>query len=805
LGRYLKSTGGSDFVPLSGPTPGQANAYPLVGPVVINEIMYNPSVDASEFIELRNITGSDALLYDPLHPENTWRFTSGITFAFPAGAMIPADGYALVVPTEPDAFRAAYGIPSNVPIYGPYTGALDNAGENLELSKPVDPELNGFVPYVVVDRVKYDSGTPWPTAPDGTGSSLARIAADQYGNDVANWAAEVRGGSPGRANNDTLPPTVTIAAVQPDPRQAPIDSITLTFSEPITGFDLADLVLSRNGGSNLLTSAQTLTTSDGLTWTLGNLSALTFLEGSYTLKLNGPTSGIRDLANLPLANSPTDDFTVTATSLQGTPGDDTFHLVRVGDAIEVFVNTTPDQAPTYSISAAALKNLVIDGGSGHDTVTVDLSTGSVLPDNSLEVHAENLTLIGDASSIGAYNPSPTVPASGTLGVGDRTIAFWGLNSLRIDRFASVTLITPNGQDTLEIASPSTGITRVSGTSGSASLVPMMLSDTARLTLDAATHDADGAADDAFRISAGLTTKLEIQAGAGTNALTISDGRYALGDTLTIAGSNFAFTISGSASLVISDTLILAALTIRDAGQVNLGSSPDTTLATANLVIGDQGRLDLGQGNLIVHADSTSRLAVLDQTSNWIKTARSSQPDPWEGPGLTSSQAKTNDLRGLAIALNDNGDGQTPLFSQFGDLPVDANSILVRFSWNGDVDLNGIVDGDDYFLIDSGFISKLDQYRNGDVDLNGVIDGDDYFLVDSAFIGQGASSASATLAVDLPQTPWPFLVSDPGIPAIAPTLLTQMDKPRSLPKPLLSVFRTANEGVLGTLNDSDLVC
>ena len=45
LGRYVTSTGEVDFVPLSAQTPGAANAYPLVGPVVINELMYNPTLD----------------------------------------------------------------------------------------------------------------------------------------------------------------------------------------------------------------------------------------------------------------------------------------------------------------------------------------------------------------------------------------------------------------------------------------------------------------------------------------------------------------------------------------------------------------------------------------------------------------------------------------------------------------------------------------------------------------------------------------------------------------------------------------
>ena len=43
LGRWQKSTGAYDFVALTEPTPGKANAAPVVGPIVITEIMYHPT------------------------------------------------------------------------------------------------------------------------------------------------------------------------------------------------------------------------------------------------------------------------------------------------------------------------------------------------------------------------------------------------------------------------------------------------------------------------------------------------------------------------------------------------------------------------------------------------------------------------------------------------------------------------------------------------------------------------------------------------------------------------------------------
>jgi hypothetical protein len=194
---------------MSAPTPGLPNAYPLVGPVVINEIMYHPVSGGDEFVELQNPTGDDVPLYAPAHPANTWRFLDGIDYAFPSGVVLPAGGYLLVVPTEPDAFRAKHGVDASVPIYGPYGGVLDNGGESLRLYKPGDPEPDGFVPYIMADRVRYDDKAPWPLRPDGLGHSLSRIVALDYGNDPVNWATSTFGGTPGAPNEmiDDSPPT----------------------------------------------------------------------------------------------------------------------------------------------------------------------------------------------------------------------------------------------------------------------------------------------------------------------------------------------------------------------------------------------------------------------------------------------------------------------------------------------------------------------------------------------------------------------------------------------------------------------
>jgi hypothetical protein len=211
FGRYQKSTGTYNFVPMSSNTPGTANAYPKVGPIVINEIMYNPpdiNGQNSEYVELRNTTGSTVNLYDV--NGIGWEFSDGIDYKFPNGTTIPANGYLLVVKTTPAYFRTRYSVPGGVTVLGPYGGNLSNGGEKLELVKPTDTDELGRTVYTRVDRVVYSDGSHpqdcpegvdlWPTQADGGGKSLSRkvTPAPAYGNDPNNWQAA--NPSPGTAN-----------------------------------------------------------------------------------------------------------------------------------------------------------------------------------------------------------------------------------------------------------------------------------------------------------------------------------------------------------------------------------------------------------------------------------------------------------------------------------------------------------------------------------------------------------------------------------------------------------------------------
>ena len=193
FGRYLNSRGTAFFTAQAQATFGAANAAPLVGPVVLSELLYWPVAGNDEFVELRNISTQPVPLFDPANPANVWR-VDGIGFSFPPGVTLAPGQIVLVVPINPETFRTKYNIPAATAIYGPATASLRNEGEQITLQKPGPPWLDGtgltVVPFIEVDRVDYSPLAPWPVSAGGpNGISLERLNAHAFGDDPANWRA----------------------------------------------------------------------------------------------------------------------------------------------------------------------------------------------------------------------------------------------------------------------------------------------------------------------------------------------------------------------------------------------------------------------------------------------------------------------------------------------------------------------------------------------------------------------------------------------------------------------------------------
>ena len=61
---------------------------------------------------------------------------------------------------------------------------------------------------------------------------------------------------------------------------------------------------------------------------------------------------------------------------------------------------------------------------------------------------------------------------------------------------------------------------------------------------------------------------------------------------------------------------------------------------------------------------------------------------------------------------------------------------MKFTYVGDTNLDGKVDGTDYSRIDNGYLMNLTGWANGDFNFSGNVDGSDYLLIDNADVMQG---------------------------------------------------------------------
>ena len=144
------------------------------GSVVISEIMYRPAASNASYLELRNL--SPTASFDL----SQWR-VNGLGYTFPPGSFLAPRSH-LTLAKNTAGFSAAYGTAAAV--FDVFDGNFDPDGETLTLLRP-DPASGGEL---VVDRVRYEPGPPWPAGAAGPGAALQLSDPSQDNSRVANWS-----------------------------------------------------------------------------------------------------------------------------------------------------------------------------------------------------------------------------------------------------------------------------------------------------------------------------------------------------------------------------------------------------------------------------------------------------------------------------------------------------------------------------------------------------------------------------------------------------------------------------------------
>jgi hypothetical protein len=196
-------------------------------------------------------------------------------------------------------------------------------------------------------------------------------------------------------------------------------------------------------------------------------------------------------------------------------------------------------------------------------------------------------------------------------------------------------------------------------------------------------------------------------------------------------------------------VVLGGVTINIGGKVALINpslrSNRTLLSTAGLTFGGitnswQGQLDLTGNDLVVQSGN------LGVVTNEVKQGYNL--GTWNGTsGILSSLAAADTTHLTAIGVIQNSVDGTPTGAALygsgsglgtfdGASPADAD-VLAKYTYFGDANLDGKIDGSDYSRIDYGYLNKLTGWYNGDFNYDGVVNGSDYTLIDNAFNTQGA--------------------------------------------------------------------
>ncbi len=152
---------------------------------------------------------------------------------------------------------------------------------------------------------------------------------------------------------------------------------------------------------------------------------------------------------------------------------------------------------------------------------------------------------------------------------------------------------------------------------------------------------------------------------------------------------------------------------------------------SNLSVAASATLDLGGNDMVVPAGSLTAVSSL--------VASAYAGGTWSGTGITSTAAAADPLHNKSLAVIPNvlpngstvfgGPGQ-PFFD--GYIPALASYVVVKFTYLGDANADGHVDGSDYSRLDNGYNNQLGGWVNGDFNYDGVLDASDYTLADNAF-------------------------------------------------------------------------
>ena len=217
-----------------------------------------------------------------------------------------------------------------------------------------------------------------------------------------------------------------------------------------------------------------------------------------------------------------------------------------------------------------------------------------------------------------------------------------------------------------------------------------------------------------------------------------------GSTLNVQRS-----LQGTASINVTNGLLNI---LPQANPYDVSSEAGTN-KTTTVSVPAAGKIDLSNTKLITQDasmvstpvyDGINDIYIYDGIHGLVQKGRGD--GTWNGTtGITTSQteATTGILTSLAVGTGAELRGLAPTQTElFAGQTINGNSTVVMYTYGGDADMDGDLDGDDYFYLDSNVLQSetVFGWHQGDFNYDGRLNGDDYFILDSNIL-QAQSSGN----------------------------------------------------------------
>jgi hypothetical protein len=168
------------------------------------------------------------------------------------------------------------------------------------------------------------------------------------------------------------------------------------------------------------------------------------------------------------------------------------------------------------------------------------------------------------------------------------------------------------------------------------------------------------------------------------------------------------------------------------------SASGTSVIPSPLTIATGGVLDLTNNSMVIDYNDPVGTQVTDVRDH-LRNGR-----------LTTSSATATTRLGY-------GDNEVLNKTSFGGVSVDTSSILIKYTYAGDADLDGDADGVDIGTWATNFTGELGGtgsmvWTQGDWDYDGDVDGVDAGLWAQAFTGELGGAGLGSVVVDAPLKP-----------------------------------------------------